>query len=62
MDIELLDVDEMAKALKVKSSWIYGETRKKGEDTIPVLRVGKYLRFNKAKVIAWLEERQNKET
>ena len=53
-----VDVDEMAAILKVPRSWLYAQTRRKGPDAIPVLRVGKYLRFLPPEVIGWLERRQ----
>ena len=56
----LLTVSELAAALKVKESWIYGETRKTGAGTIPRIRVGKYLRFSLEEVMDWLKDRQEK--
>jgi excisionase family DNA binding protein len=61
MEQELLTVDELAKKLKVKDSWVYGETRKTGAGSIPRLRVGKYLRFNLQEVLDWLKEKQARE-
>jgi excisionase family DNA binding protein len=55
---QLLTLDELSKALKVPRSWIYDKTRRRGPDTIPVLRVGRYLRFSLSAVMAWLEKRQ----
>ncbi len=57
MEQALVDVNSMAKILDVKPSWIYAETRRKG-GSIPVLRVGKYLRFNPAEVIEWLKNQK----
>ncbi|MBM4274370.1 MAG: helix-turn-helix domain-containing protein [Deltaproteobacteria bacterium] len=56
-DFEIQTVEELAKALKVKPSWVYGETRKTGPGTIPRIKVGKYIRFRLLEVLAWLEER-----
>ncbi len=58
---ELLTVSELAKELKVKSSWIYGETRKTGDGSLPRLRVGKYLRFYLPEVLCWLKKKQARE-
>jgi excisionase family DNA binding protein len=55
---ELLTIDEMADRLKVHKSWLYQFTRLKDEDTIPHLKVGKYLRFEEDKVMEWIKERQ----
>lgn len=59
MDIDLLNIDELAERLKVRKSWVYGETRKSGEGSIPRLKVGKYLRFSLAEVLEWLRKRQD---
>lgn len=56
---ELLKVEELTKELKVKPSWVYGETRKTGAGSIPRLRVGKYLRFSLQDVLTWLKDKQN---
>ncbi len=53
----LLTVEELAQALKVPKSWIYGCTRKK-RDSIPHVRVGRYPRFELPKVLAWLESKK----
>lgn len=58
---ELLTVPELATALRVPDSWVYGETRKTGSGSIPRLRVGKYLRFNLQEVLDWLKEKQARE-
>lgn len=58
---EFLTVSELATALKVKPSWVYGETRKSGAESIPRLRVGKYLRFSLPEVLRWLKEKQSLE-
>ncbi len=57
-NMNLLTVDDLAKQLRVKPSWIYGETRKTGKGSIPRIRVGKYLRFRLEEVIDWLKAHQ----
>jgi excisionase family DNA binding protein len=57
-NLDLLTVEELASALKVKVSWIYGESRKTGEGSMPRIKVGKYLRFCLPEVLEWLRERQ----
>jgi excisionase family DNA binding protein len=51
---ELLTVAEIAKALKVPSSWIYDRTRRK-RDPIPHIKVGRYPRFQLERVLGWLQ-------
>lgn len=50
---ELLTIQEMAARLKVPPSWLYSRTRIRGGD-FPVIRVGKYCRFNPDAVMAWI--------
>jgi predicted DNA-binding transcriptional regulator AlpA len=57
-DQDLLTVQELATKLKVRSSWVYGETRKTGPGTLPRIRVGKYLRFFLPEVLTWLRDQQ----
>ena len=53
----LLDPDELAARLRVKKSWIYTQSRKKGVNTIPMIRVGKYCRFLESEVLEWLKSK-----
>ena len=53
--LELKTVNELAGALKVPKSWIYDKTRK---NEIPMIRVGKYLRFDMNEVLEWLKNRE----
>jgi excisionase family DNA binding protein len=52
---ELLTIEELAKILKVKKSWIYDRTRI--PDSIPTIRIGRLIRFNLDEVLLWLEKR-----
>ncbi len=55
---ELLTIEEMARRLKVPLSWLYSRTRIKGSD-FPVIRVGKYCRFNSDAVMEWIEKQNH---
>ncbi len=46
---DLLTVEELAKRLRVKASWIYGHA-----DELGALRLGKYLRFSWERVLSRL--------
>lgn len=52
---DLLKPREMADVLRTPLSWLYSQTRKKGKNTIPMIRVGKYIRFEKDKVLEWIQ-------
>jgi len=53
MNQNLEGIKAMARRLDVPESWLYSRTRT-GE--IPHLKVGKYVKFDPEKVMAWLEE------
>ena len=52
---KLIGVNELAEVLGVPPSWVYACTRLKGPDSIPCLRVGKYLKFEFDEVMDWLK-------
>jgi excisionase family DNA binding protein len=54
-DRDLMTVAETAEWLKVPASWVYERSRKRGRDRIPYIKLGKYLRFERTAVRAWLE-------
>lgn len=54
-DGPLLTVQEAAALLRVPESWLYARTRL---NTIPYIRVGKYVRFDKHRLMTWLAAQQ----
>jgi len=58
INTELLTIQELATRLKVPCSWLYSRTRERGENAIPLVKVGKYIRFNYEEVRQWLHEKQ----
>lgn len=48
----LLNVPELANALKVRVSWVYGETRR---GKLPMIRVGRHIRFQLSVVLSHLQ-------
>ena len=51
-DSILLDADELAQILRVPRSWVYSHLRE-----LPVIRLGRYVRFKRSEVERFLEER-----
>ena len=51
----LLTVHEVAELLRVPASWVYERTRRRGNERIPHVKMGKYVRFRPAEVEAYLE-------
>jgi len=52
---ELITVRELARRLNVPVSWIYRRTRL-GQEAIPHVRIGKYVRFDWFQVLQFLKE------
>ena len=51
-DSILMDADELAKILRVPRSWVYSHLQE-----LPVIRLGRYVRFRRSEVERFLEER-----
>jgi excisionase family DNA binding protein len=51
----LLTVQEVANLLHVPVSWVYGRMRKRSLQQLPGYRLGKYWRFQREEVLAWVE-------
>ena len=55
---ELLTVQEAAQFLKVTISWVYEHVRPEAEDRLPVLKLGKYLRFDIRDLRAYIDAKR----
>lgn len=53
----LLDVSEMAEILNVPKSWLYERTRR-GQTAIPMVKLGKYVRFDPEAVINFFKTQE----
>ena len=51
----LLNVHEVAELLHVPVSWVYARVRKRSLERLPGYRLGKYWRFRKDEVLAWVD-------
>lgn len=49
---ELLTADDVAAMLRVTKAWVYAETRR---GALPHIRLGRYVRYRRAAVLAWIE-------
>jgi excisionase family DNA binding protein len=56
---DIITPEECAALLRVAPSWIYAKSRRRQRNPLPVYRIGRYLRFSKAAVLAWLEGQGN---
>jgi excisionase family DNA binding protein len=48
-----LTIQEAAELLRVPVSWLYERTR---TNTVPHVKLGKYLRFDRDELTAWVDE------
>jgi excisionase family DNA binding protein len=54
----LLTPEEAAEVLRVKVSWLYQHTRRRGQDRIPFIKVGRYLRFREQDLQVYIDRRK----
>jgi excisionase family DNA binding protein len=54
----LLTVHQVAEMLQVPVSWVYGRMRKRYLQRLPGYRLGKYWRFRRNEVLAWVESQR----
>jgi excisionase family DNA binding protein len=59
---ELMTVQQVAELLQVPVSWVYGRLRKRSLERLPGYRLGKYWRFDKEEVLAWLAQQREGRT
>jgi excisionase family DNA binding protein len=61
---EVLTPEQVAAFLQVKSSWVYEQTRQRGairnSDRLPFFKIGRYIRFDREAVTAWIERQSAK--
>ena len=59
MDDALLTVQDAARFLNVTVSWIYEHVRDGAEDRLPVVRLGKYLRFDQRDLRDYIDAKRD---
>jgi predicted DNA-binding transcriptional regulator AlpA len=57
----IITPEEVAARLKVPESWVDEKTRARCRNPMPVLRLGRYIRFDWSAVINWLKEETERE-
>jgi excisionase family DNA binding protein len=55
---QILTLSELAERLKVSERWVYEKTRRRSQNPLPTIRIGRYLRFNWISVSAWLRQQE----
>lgn len=54
----LLTVQDTARLLKVSVTWVYEHVRPGTEDRLPVVKLGKYLRFDRRDLQAYIDAKR----
>ena len=57
-DDTLLTPQDAARFLKVSVSWVYEHVRPEAEDRLPVVKLGKYLRFDRRDLRAYIDAKR----
>jgi excisionase family DNA binding protein len=57
-DDGLLTVHDAARLLNVSVSWVYEHTRRNVEDRLPCVKLGKYLRFDRADLRMYVDSKR----
>jgi excisionase family DNA binding protein len=55
---ELMTAAETARFLKVPVTWVYEHVRPGAEDRLPVVKIGKYLRFDRRDLQAYIDAKR----
>jgi hypothetical protein len=55
---DIITMPELAERLKVSERWVYEKSRRRCQNPLPVINVGRYLRFHWPTVSAWLHAQQ----
>ena len=55
---DILTPQQLADRLQVKVGWVYEKMRPRQPHPLPVIKMGRYLRFSWPAVSAWLESLQ----
>lgn len=55
---QILTLAELAERLKVSERWVYEKSRRRCQNPLPTIRIGRYLRFDWISVSAWLRQQE----
>jgi predicted DNA-binding transcriptional regulator AlpA len=55
---DILTPRELAARLKVSNNWVYNNMRPRRPRPLPVIKMGRLLRFHWPTIVAWLQSQQ----
>ena len=59
VESEILTPVEVAKLLKTSLAWVYEKSRRRNRDPLPCYRIGRYCRYTRGAVLAWMVSHGN---
>jgi predicted DNA-binding transcriptional regulator AlpA len=57
---QILTLAELAERLKVSERWVYEKSRRRCQNPLPCIRIGRYLRFDWLEVSGWLRRQSER--
>ena len=57
---QILTLEEVAARLKVTPRWVYEKSRRRCQNPMPAMRIGRYLRFDWVVVSTWLRQQMER--
>jgi excisionase family DNA binding protein len=57
---QILTLAELAERLRVSERWVYEKSRRRCQNPLPAIRIGRYLRFDWIEVSAWLRQQSGR--
>lgn len=58
MNEQLITIDELCDRWRVDRQWVYRQTHRGCRNPLPVVRLGRLLRFRESELATWLEQNQ----
>jgi excisionase family DNA binding protein len=55
---QILTLEELAARLKVSTRWVYEKSRRRCQNPLPAIRIGRYLRFIWTDVSDWMRHQE----
>ncbi len=56
---QILTPLELCARLKVSERWVYEKSRRRCKNPLPVIHIGRYLRFDWSEITAWLKKQSS---
>jgi predicted DNA-binding transcriptional regulator AlpA len=58
---DIITPAQLAERLQVPETWVYAKTRKRCQNPIPFIAVGRFIRFDWPTIVEWLRKQTENE-